>query len=569
MDSINPDTSAPMSTEPPTTGSQTAPIQASWNRVRALARHARMRFAHFVLLPELTPDAAFDLRQQVRKDGALTRGYILMSTLSAGIAILGLLQSSTAVVIGAMLVSPLMNPIAAMGFGFASLDGHRIRDAVKVVLAGAAIGILTGVLLTWLSPIRNATPEILARTQPTLLDLAVALFSGVAGGYATVIGRGGTAIGVAIATALMPPLAVVGYGIGVFQPMFAFGALLLFLTNLAAITFSFALVARLANAARPFGRVEWTPRYIAIAAAAFLALATPLSLTLMRLSGEAQLRSAAQETIAAAFPKGTATITQLDVRSPLFGDPSVTALVITPSYSSTAQDEAQEGLRRSFSDKVVVTLQQVLAADVGAQTRAMLDAAMERTVAGIANDVPPFRRIRESLGLPTRSIWTDRAQRIVYAEPVAAPGWTMADYREVERQASGEAAGWTVRLVPPAQGVLQVALPRPEENGETVPSEALAPDVAIWAIQRWGMGRVTVSAPEGSDTGSLIKALDDAGIRVVSASAAPSGEAQDEAATATIFVYGESPSQRAARRVEEAAAAAAAAEAASNDTEAP
>lgn len=219
----------------------------------------RTRFAHFVLLPELSPSQAHDLRALVLEDGSLTAGFVLMSILSAGIATLGLLQNSVAVVIGAMLVSPLMGPIAALGFSFASLDGHRIGEAIKVVAVGAAIGILTAVLVTWLSPIRNATPEIIGRTQPTLLDLAIVLLSGIAGGYATVRQKGGTAIGVAIATALMPPLAVVGYGLGVYRLDFAGGAMLLFLTNPAAIAFAFAFIARLSGAARPTGRVEFTP----------------------------------------------------------------------------------------------------------------------------------------------------------------------------------------------------------------------------------------------------------------------------------------------------------------------
>jgi uncharacterized hydrophobic protein (TIGR00271 family) len=175
------------------------PDPASLSSRLAPVRHRllrwRIRFARLILLPELSPDDARDLRHQVQDDGALTRGYMLMCGLAAGIAALGLLQSSTAVVIGAMLVSPLMSPIAALGFGFASIDGQRIRDAARVVLVGAAIGIAAGMLITWISPIRNATPELLARTQPTLLDLAVALLSGIAGGYATVMGKGGTAIG--------------------------------------------------------------------------------------------------------------------------------------------------------------------------------------------------------------------------------------------------------------------------------------------------------------------------------------------------------------------------------------
>jgi uncharacterized hydrophobic protein (TIGR00271 family) len=221
--------------------------------IKRLLARLRARFAHIVLLPDLGPAEAHDLRVSVRDDGSLTPGYLLMTILSAGIATLGLLQSSVAVVIGAMLISPLMGPIAALGFAFASLDGHRIREAIRVVAIGAAIGIATGVLLTWASPIRNATPEIISRTQPNLLDLAIALLSGVAGGYATVRGRGATAIGVAIATALMPPLATVGYGIGVFRLDFARGALLLFLTNLAAIAFSFAVIARLSGG----GQADW------------------------------------------------------------------------------------------------------------------------------------------------------------------------------------------------------------------------------------------------------------------------------------------------------------------------
>ena len=101
-----------------------------------------------MLLPDLTPQEAQDLRKSVHEDSALTSGYILMCALSAGIATLGLLQSSTAVVIGAMLISPLMNPIAALGFGFASIDGHRIRDAVRVVIVVAVIVILTGMVIT-------------------------------------------------------------------------------------------------------------------------------------------------------------------------------------------------------------------------------------------------------------------------------------------------------------------------------------------------------------------------------------------------------------------------------------
>lgn len=553
----------PDATSEPGAGHPGIPEGVRYRRFRAWLRYWRVRLAKSVMLPELSFTEAQELRQSVRNDGELTRGFILMSALSAGIATLGLLQSSTAVVIGAMLISPLMSPIAALGFGFASIDGQRIREAARVVAVGAGIGILTGVLLTWLSPIRNATPEILARTQPTLLDLAVALFSGVAGGYATAIRKGGTAIGVAIATALMPPLAVVGYGLGVLQIQFALGALLLFLTNLAAITFSFAMVARLSGAARPLYKVEWKPRFVAFGVGAFLVLAVPLSMTLMRLSYEASMRAAANVAILKACGGEPARIAQLDVSWPLFGDPRVDALVVTPNYAPNAQADAQEQISASVDDTVTLSLQQVLAADLRSQTRAMVDAAMARTIAGIAADVPPYDVIRSDIGLPTRSIWTNSAERMVYVEPVPAPEWTLADYAEVEKSVRQEGKKWTVHIVPPPQSEMRVNLD-PENPAEGAMPQALA----VWALQRWGMTRVTLDITPGKRADALVARLKEAGITGVPKTLSgelptPPEPDAEEPQTARIRVYSPSPSQRAAA----AAAAAAAAEAARLETE--
>ncbi len=458
-----------------------------WVRVRT-------QFAHVVLLPDLSRDQAHDLRSQVREEGALSAGYILMSVLSAGIATLGLLQNSVAVVIGAMLVSPLMGPIAGLGFGFASLDGQRIREAIKVVAVGAAIGIVTAVLLTWLSPIRNATPEIIGRTQPTLLDLAIALLSGIAGGYATVRQKGGTAIGVAIATALMPPLAVVGYGLGTFRLDFAGGALLLFLTNLAAIAFSFALIARLSGAARPLGHVELTPGYIAGGAVVFLALATPLALTLLRVTQEGTARNAANEALMAELKIGRSNIAQLDVVWPLRGTPTIDAVVIAPTFTGDAQDVIEKKLAAKLGTTPTFTLQQVVAADLGSQTKAMIDTAMERTAAGIAKDAPPYLAIRAAVGLPTQAIWVNRSERSVNLVPVAAPGWTLADYRDVEASATKAADGWRVQVIPPVQPRLLIA------TGKA--SDPAARQLALWALSRWGLrtvGMETAAPPRAND----------------------------------------------------------------------
>lgn len=467
----------------------------------------RIRIAQAILLPELSPQDAYELRHQVIDEGSLSQGYVLMCALSAGIATLGLLQSSTAVVIGAMLISPLMSPIAALGFGFASIDGQRVRDAAKVVLVGALIGIATGMLLTLISPIRTATPEILARTEPTLLDLAVALLSGIAGGYATVRNKGGTAIGVAIATALMPPLATVGYGLGVMNPAYALGAFLLFLTNLSAIAFAFALIARLSGAARPLANVEWKPRYVIAGLGAFLVLATPLALTLVRVSQEASLRSSARSAITNAIGSDEVSFAQLDINWPLFGSPQVHAVVVTPRFKEGAEDAVRDLLARQ-NHAAIILLQQVVAADTTSQTRSMIDAAMERTAAGIAADVPPYDRIRASIAIPTRGIWSNQADRVVNIEPMAAPGWTLRDYREAERVANTTSEGWRVRLLPPVAPQLVVA------TGEAPVAEGtVATDVAIWALQRWGIAQVGLAVPQDETAAALVDALAAAGIQ--------------------------------------------------------
>lgn len=339
-----------------------------------------------------------------------------------------------------------------------------------------------GIALTLISPIRNATPEIIARTAPTLLDLAIALLSGIAGGYATVLGKGETTIGVAIATALMPPLATIGYGIGVLQPMFALGALLLFLTNLAAIAFAFAVIARPCGAARPMSNVTWSLRYTVAGTLAFVLLATPLALTLFQVAREARLRVAARDAIVAVTKASRLGIAQLDVTWPLIGQPAVSVVIVTPHYAGNAEAAIAKRLGVLAGVDPEVSVQHVLAADVSGQTKALVDAAMERTVAGVAADVPPLTRLRASIGLPTRGIWLNRSERAVTIEPVAAPGWTLAHYRAAEVAANRDIEGWTVRVFPPVQDRLRVG------GGE----DAVSPTLAVWALQRWGLARVEI-----------------------------------------------------------------------------
>ena len=148
-----------------------------------------------------------DVIEKRRDDCAMSEHYLFMTAMSAGIAVIGLLQSSTAVVIGAMLLSPLMGPIIGLGFAIAISDYQWLKQAGLSLFWGSFLAVLLCAALVFFSPITTITPEIASRTQPNLFDLLVALFSGLAGAYAMIRGRAGAIVGVAIATALMPPLA--------------------------------------------------------------------------------------------------------------------------------------------------------------------------------------------------------------------------------------------------------------------------------------------------------------------------------------------------------------------------
>jgi uncharacterized hydrophobic protein (TIGR00271 family) len=182
-------------------------------------------------------------------------GYWLQLLLATGIATLGLALNSTAVVIGGMLVSPLMGPIVELGMGFAVGSSLLvIRAFIRVLLS--AIGVITAASLVIVAlPFHEITTEIAARTSPTLLDLLVAVFCALAAAYTTVRQTADTtaaAAGTAIGIALVPPLCVVGYGLGTASRTIAAGAGLLFTANFSAIL----LVAVLAFLVLGYNEVE-------------------------------------------------------------------------------------------------------------------------------------------------------------------------------------------------------------------------------------------------------------------------------------------------------------------------
>lgn len=161
------------------------------------------------------------------------------------VASVGLNTNSVAVIIGAMLISPLMGPIRGMGLGVGTNDIKLIVDSLKNFGVAVGISLLTAYIYFLITPLHGLTPELEARTGPNLMDVFIAFFGGLAGIIAASRGDNNTVIpGVAIATALMPPLCTAGYGLANGNWQFFFGASYLFLINTLFICLSTILVVR-------------------------------------------------------------------------------------------------------------------------------------------------------------------------------------------------------------------------------------------------------------------------------------------------------------------------------------
>lgn len=188
------------------------------------------------LIPDLSEQERVDLYKRLKESARADLDFHVRMALAATIAALGLLLNSVAVIIGAMLVAPLMSAILAIGLGVVVGDGRLIRLAIVRVLQGAGLAVLLSLFVAWLDPLAQITPELLARSRPTLLDLGVAVASGLAGGYAVSRKEVQEALaGVAIAVALVPPLSAIGIALALGAWREAAGALLLYLTNMISI----------------------------------------------------------------------------------------------------------------------------------------------------------------------------------------------------------------------------------------------------------------------------------------------------------------------------------------------
>ena len=182
-----------------------------------------------------------DLYQTLKESASTSTLFVNFMILSTMLASVGLLSNSAPVIIGAMILAPLMGPIISLAMAMLRWDINLLKSSASTLSIGLVLALVFAVIMGQLVP-ESSTPEIIARIRPNILDLAVAVISGIAGGYASARASAAKSLaGVSIAVALVPPLAVTGLGISWWQIPLMQGAFLLFFTNLAGIILASAI----------------------------------------------------------------------------------------------------------------------------------------------------------------------------------------------------------------------------------------------------------------------------------------------------------------------------------------
>jgi len=246
--------------------------------------------------PRLNPADYADLIQTLRRGSQLSVDFLTMLSLAAVVASIGLLQDSAAVVIGSMLLAPLMTPMIGCGLALAQANPKLGNWALQSVGLGLLFTLAISCVIGTITPGAELTPQIHARGNPTLLDLVVALASAAAAAYAMARPNlVGSIAGVAIATALVPPLCSVGLSLAYWDFANAQGAGLLFGTNFVAIVLSAGLTFRLmgVTSSRAERRQRlWVFRTAAVMGVAVIVLLVPLQRALNRTILEAKPQAA-------------------------------------------------------------------------------------------------------------------------------------------------------------------------------------------------------------------------------------------------------------------------------------
>ncbi|NET35951.1 MAG: DUF389 domain-containing protein [Cyanothece sp. SIO1E1] len=304
------------------------------------------------------------LRASLLKESRLTLNFIVLIISSCLIATFGLVVDSPAVIIGAMIIAPLMLPLR--GFAFAALEGdlELLRNSFVSIVVGTLIGVTFAWLAGGIIGLPEFGTEVLARTQPTLIDLLIAIVAGGISGYAKIRPELGDALpGTAIAVALMPPICTVGLTLSQGQWSYSQGAFLLYVTNLLGITMACMLIYVLAGYARGYGKNSQLSRPLSwgVTSVLIILLIIPLGISLWQLIEQTRINDSIRRILVQASPIGERSMELLGTEISLDQTPpSILVIVrsaepVTPEQVDKVETLIENQVGKSFKISFDVT----------------------------------------------------------------------------------------------------------------------------------------------------------------------------------------------------------------------
>lgn len=415
-------------------------------------------------------------------DARLTVRYIFMIMISISLATMGILINDMTVVVGAMLISPLMNPIVLLGFSICRVNYTEFLHSVRSLTLGVFSAIIVSFLIVKISPVHEITDLIVSNTKPNIYNLLVALFSGAAGAYTKIKRKGEEIIGVAIASSLVPPLCVVGFSIAIGHYSLAQESAFLFVTNLIAIALAGTILARWYGFGFRVSKVSFVWQ-LSVYSVAIAILAVPLFMTLKKVSYELRAKHIIDGTIHDSFEDNAElNIAHIEFPNSTKKPIRISAVIFTNKFQSKAEEEIKKILITKLNKPISLKLDQVLYTTNQIPNKNQTTPTTEKHIISM---------VRDAMHLPVRLINVNMKARIIEIFITPSIHQDIQAMHAAEIDLRKQFMSWTVRVIPPAVSIPVLYF---EDNSTSLDShESKALESIIWMLDRWQIYEVTVT----------------------------------------------------------------------------
>ena len=354
-----------------------------------------------------------------------------------------------------------------------------MKISASSILFGAILVISTSFIITKISPIHEITEQVFERTHADLYALVIAIFSGAAGVYTIIKRKGEEIIGVALATSLLPPLAVVGFGLSLKNYDIARGASFLCITNLLAIAVSATILSKWYG----FGFKNSTSQtfwQVFVTLLIFIVLSVPLGISLTDIVFQIQTRNAAKSKINEYF-KVNEDLNFIKVSFLKKDRVDVKAVVYTELYNNAAQEEISSYLEKSLNKKVLLILEQVIYQE-GFHPGASMRPLSKKEIANL---------IRKEVHLPIQHIEIDSIHKTVHIYPVHHKNVNAKFLYETEKSIARRFSGWRIKIYPHVVQLPTIYFMVNKDSLSGEEEEKL--DTIEWMIKNWEVSEVVVT----------------------------------------------------------------------------